>query len=102
MRVPDLIAAGIITPPVEIEVTFKGQRLTAMIGNDGLIHFDGATYGSPSPAAGFARTKVNGPPPDGRAYWQTNGWTFWRFRDSATGNLEPIVRWLDRLKGPSQ
>jgi Restriction Enzyme Adenine Methylase Associated len=99
VRMRDLIAAGVINPPVEIEVTFKGQRLTATIDDDGLIHFDGETYSSPSHAAGIARNKVNGPPSDGRAHWQTNGWTFWRFREPTTGSLEPIARWLEQLKG---
>lgn len=98
VRISDLIAAKIISPPTEIEVVFKRQRMTALIGEDGLIHFDGQTYNSPSLAAGFARNKVNGPPPDGRPYWQTNGWTFWLYRQTATGTLAPITQWLNILK----
>ena len=98
VRMSDLIAAKIISPPTEIEVVFKGQRMTALIGEDGLIHFDGQTCNSPSLAAGFARNKVSGPPPDGRPYWQTNGWTFWRYLETATGTLAPITKWLENLK----
>jgi hypothetical protein len=98
VHMSDLIEAKIIAPPTEIEVVFKGQRLTALIGKDGLIHFDGQTYNSPSLAAGFARNKVSGPPPDGRPYWQTNGWTFWRYRETATGTFAPIAKWLENLK----
>jgi hypothetical protein len=97
VHISDLIEAKIITPPTEIEVVFKGQRMTALIGKDDLIHFDGQTYNSPSHAAGFARNKVSGLPPDGKPYWPTNGWTFWRFRD-ATGTLAPIAQWLETLK----
>lgn len=97
-RMSDLIKAKIITPPTEIEVVFKGQRMTALVEKDGLIYFDGKNYNSPSSAAGFARNKVSGPPPDGRPYWPTNGWTFWKYREPTTGTLAPISQWQDRLK----
>jgi len=83
--------------PREIEVTFKGQRFTATIESDGLIHFDEQTYSSPSHAGGMVRSKVNGPPPDGRLYWSTNGWTFWHYKDLVTGHPQPISKWLERL-----
>ena len=86
-----------IQAPREFEVTFKGQRFAATIESDGLIHFDGQTYSSPSHAGGMVRNKVNGPPPDGRPYWSTNGWTFWHYKDPVTGHPEPISKWLERL-----
>ena len=96
-KVGELISAGVVSAPAEIEVTFKGQRFTATIEADGLIHFDGQTYSSPSHAGGMVRNKVNGPPPDGRPYWSTNGWTFWHYKDPVTGHPEPISKWLERL-----
>ena len=99
VRIRDLITAGLVVPPVEIECTYKGTRLTATIADDGLIHFDGATYGSPAHAGGVAKNKVSGPPPDGKEYWSTGGWGFWRYRDSDTGELEPIAKWREQLKG---
>ena len=96
-KIADLIAAGVITPPVPIEVRFKSQHFSAIIESDGLIHFDGVAYASPSHAGGMVRNRVNGPPPDGRPYWSTNGWTFWRFRSPATGQLEPLSTWLEAL-----
>jgi hypothetical protein len=37
----------------------------------------------------MARKSVIGSSP-GRPYPQTNGWTFWKFQDSATGKLMEI------------
>jgi predicted type IV restriction endonuclease len=93
----ELLATGVVQAPTEIEVTFKGQRFTAMIESDGLIHFDGQAYSSPSHAGGMVRNKVNGIPPDGRPYWSTNGWTFWHYLDPITGHPQPISKWLERL-----
>ncbi len=52
--------------------------------------FDGKTYTALSAAAGMARNAVIGPPPDGRPYWPTNGWSFWKYQDHETGKLEKI------------
>lgn len=46
----------------------------------------------------FVRNKVNAPPPDGRPYWSTNGWTFWHYKDPVTGHPEPISKWLESLR----
>jgi predicted type IV restriction endonuclease len=89
----NLIAAGLIRPPLEIERDYKGKHLVAVIQPDGKIQFGGETYDSLSTAAGMARKTVIGSPP-GRSYPQTNGWTFWQYRDAATG--EP--RELDLLR----
>jgi predicted type IV restriction endonuclease len=96
-KISDLLSAGVIQAPTYIEVTFKNQKFTATIEADGLIHFDGETYSSPSHAGGMVRNKVNGPPPDERPYWSTNGWTFWRFADPDTGQPEAIAKWLEKL-----
>jgi hypothetical protein len=50
-----------------------------------MILFGGARYTSLSVSAERARNIANGKPPDGRPYWQTNGWTLWRYRNSETG-----------------
>ena len=96
-KISELISAGVINAPVEIEVTFKGQRFTATIEADGLIRFDGQVYSSPSHAGGMVRNKVNGAPPDGRPYWSTNGWAFWHHKDPVTGHPQPISKWLQKL-----
>jgi len=84
-----LITAGLIRPPLEIERDYKGKHLAAVIRQDGKVEFSGETYDSLSTAAGIARKTVTGSPP-GTPYPSTNGWTFWQYRDAATGELQPL------------
>ena len=84
----DLIAAGLIEPPSALEKTYKGHRFTARVEADGRVTFDGKTYESLSASAGMARLSIIGAPP-GREYPQTNGWTFWRFKDE-DGHIKPL------------
>jgi predicted type IV restriction endonuclease len=86
---PNLIAAGIVKLPLELERTYKGVKLAAVIERDGTITFGGASYDSLSTAGGVARKSVIGAP-KGRPYPQTNGWTFWQFRDAKTGKLRDM------------
>jgi hypothetical protein len=85
----ELISNGLIKPPFVLEVKYKGQTLFAKILGDATVEFDGESYTSLSVAGGMARVKVSGPPGSGRTYYQTNGWTFWKYRDSK-GILKPI------------
>jgi len=89
VQVSDLIRAGLIVPPLELEKLYKGVRLTAIVQPDGKVAFDGHPYDSLSTAAGMARKSIIGAPP-GRPYPQTNAWTFWKLRDSETGKLVEI------------
>ena len=89
----NLIAAGLINVPLEVERIYKGVKLQATIQPDGRIAFGGQSYDSLSTAGGMARKTVIGCP-EGRPYPQTNGWTFWQFRDPTTGDL----RELDSLR----
>lgn len=88
----DLIDAGLIAPPLELETTYLGATLTAIVNSDASVVFQNQSFESLSVAAGMARKSVKGQPPDGRAYWQTNGWTFWKYRDRATGEWVEIDR----------
>jgi hypothetical protein len=88
VSLPDLIRSGTIRPPLALEVTYKGRRLTAQVEIDGSVTWDGQRFESLSTAAGMARRSVIGSPP-GREYPQTNGWTFWRYRD-AGGQIRPL------------
>lgn len=90
IEVQNLIEAGVIRAPFAIEVKFKKQEFSATIQADGSILFQGKIFDSLSVAAGMARNIANGPPPDGRKYWQTNGWSFWKFRDPTTGKLQAV------------
>jgi hypothetical protein len=80
VTVKDLIEVDLIRPPLELSRTYKGQQLSARIERDGRVSCLGETYESVSVAAGYARRAVIGAK-HGRKYPQTNGWTFWRFRD---------------------
>ena len=86
----DLIKAGLIRAPFEIEVTHRKQRHTATIQDDGTIIFNKEQYASLSLAGGYARNISSGPPSDGRKFYQTNGWTFWKYRNRETGKLEVV------------
>src|SRR5215216_387035 len=102
VQVVDLIQANLIDPPLKLEKEYKGRHLEAEIQQDGTIVFDGETYRSLSLAAAFARKTVIGAPA-GRKYPQTNGWVFWKYRDSETGSLEEIDVIRQRyLTGQSQ
>lgn len=89
----NLIAAGLIRPPLELERDYKGVHLVAVIHQDGMVEFAGEAYNSLSKAAGMARKTALGSPPE-RPYPQTNGWAFWQYRDKETGEL----REMDHLR----
>ncbi len=84
----DLIASDLIKPPLELEKTYKGHHFTARVEADGRVTFDGKSYDSLSTSAGIARMSIIGAPP-GRGHPQTNGWSFWRFRDE-DGGVKPL------------
>ena len=86
VTVANLIEAGIITPPLDIQRKYKGALLKGTIGKDGKVVWDGTPYDSTSTAAGMARKSVIGSPA-GRRYPQTNGWGFWQYQDPDTGRL---------------
>lgn len=86
----ELIDAGLVSPPFELEATWRKQRFTAVVEKDGSVTFQDRPYRSLSVSGGMARNIASGPPPDGRAYYQTNGWTFWKYRDTKTGKLEVV------------
>lgn len=84
-----LIAAGLITAPLEVFRTYKGVKLVATVQPDGRVAFGGQTYDSLSTAGGMARKSVIGAPA-GHSYPQTNGWAFWQFRDPKTSQLRDM------------
>ena len=85
----DLIAAGVLKPPLVLSKHYLGRELRAEVQADGGVSFNGTRYGSPPMAAVKAREEVKGGPPPNRRRWQTNGWTFWLFRDE-DGKLQPL------------
>lgn len=94
VSVNDLIGANLLRPPVAVTQKYLGRVVTAQIETDGRVTFDGRTYDSLSEAAGMARVSVKGAPPPPRRFWQTNGWTFWRYRDE-DGQLRELATLRD-------
>jgi len=80
VSVKDLLDAGILRAPVELEREYKKKRFTAQIEADGSVSWQGKKFESLSTAAGAARASVRGRRPDG-SLPATNGWTFWKTRD---------------------
>ena len=83
-----LINAGLVRVPLDIERHYRGTDLRARIEGADRIVFGGAAYDSLSTAGGMGRKTVVGETP-GRAYPQTNGWTFWQYR-AGDGTLHPL------------
>jgi hypothetical protein len=71
----DLIAARVLTAPLELFRKYKGLFLKAQLRADGAVEFQGAVYSSCSTAADMARASVVG------RRMNTNGWVFWQYRD---------------------
>ena len=91
----DLIAAKFIRPPIDLTKRYRGEWVSARVEADGQVSFGGQRYTSLSIAAAMARVAVAGPF-EGREYPQTNGWTFWQFRDE-DGELREIDVLRQRL-----
>lgn len=89
VEVKDLIEAGMLRPPIQLEKDYKGHHLIATILEDGQIDFGGDVYNSLSISAAMARKTIVGAPP-GREYPQTNGWEFWKIKNPDTGKIEEI------------
>jgi Restriction Enzyme Adenine Methylase Associated/Type I restriction enzyme R protein N terminus (HSDR_N) len=89
VQLADLIEASIVQPPLPLEKMYKGVHLEAVIEADGRVRVAGERFDSLSTAAGMARKSVIGAPP-GRLYPQTNGWTFWSYRDATSGDLRAV------------
>jgi predicted type IV restriction endonuclease len=75
VKLSDLIAAGLLRPPLGLFRQYKGTRLEATLLPDGRVEFQGAQYKSCSTAAEAARGSVTG------RRMNTNGWSFWQFHD---------------------
>ena len=99
VNLADVIAGGLIRIPFEIEHRYLRVELRARIEGAGRIIFDGHPYDSLSTAGGIARRSVKGATA-GRAYPQTNGWTFWEYRrpDGTLAVLDDLRRELFERK----
>jgi hypothetical protein len=77
----DLIALGVLMPPLKLFRKYKGQMVEAELQPDGHVFFQGVSYASCSQAGEVARASVTG------QKMNTNGWTFWQYRDAAGKRL---------------
>ena len=68
----DLIAAGVLKPPVQLMRTYKGKELGATILPTGKVRVGKDEFDTPSSAAVAAIAQMTGKEP------QTNGWDFWQ------------------------
>jgi hypothetical protein len=71
----DLIAAGLLAPPVRLFREYKGRDLESTLLVDGSVEFQGSKFDSCSSAAEEARGTVTG------RRMNTNGWRFWQYLD---------------------
>jgi hypothetical protein len=116
----DLIANGVIRPPLEIFAKYYGVALSARIEADGTVSFEGERHASLTAAANAARRKVlddrakgggkrtggggrvaradesRRKPPADPAAVATNGWAFWNFasedgKETSVGELRQAI-----------
>jgi hypothetical protein len=94
-----LLEAGLLRLPVEVEHRYRGTDLIARIEGPSQVVFAGQVYDSLSTAGGIARRSVAGAP-TGRPYPQTNGWTFWQYHraDGSLAYLDELRRHLYERK----
>ncbi len=92
VTLPQVIAAGFLKPPLNLEAHHNGTRLTAVIQADGSVLFDGRPFPSPSSAGSAATGELACP-----------GWAFWKICDPETGEREPLNEfrqlYLDNIGG---
>ncbi len=77
----DLIAAGILTPPLKLFRKYKGKRLEATLLAGGAVEFQGQRYNTCSGAPEAARATVSG------QRMNTNGWVFWQYEGAGGKKL---------------
>ncbi|MEZ5976751.1 MAG: type I restriction enzyme HsdR N-terminal domain-containing protein [Planctomycetota bacterium] len=90
--IADLIGAGLLAPGTELFKQYRKTDLRARVKSDGSIEFNGTNYASPSQAGNHARASVKSFGKGGKLP-ATNGWVFWRLRDSDGTEIElDVVR----------
>jgi hypothetical protein len=98
VRLMDLIHAGIIRPPLDIEADYtpeennpsgKSFHVSAIIQRDGNVRVKDRVYGSVSMAAAMAQQPFH-TKPGGLIKHEINGWVFWSFRDPQTDRLHKL------------
>lgn len=78
----DVLASGVLTAPLKLFRRYKGTDFEAKLQSDGKVQFQGVEYDSCSTAAENARSTITG------RKMNTNGWSFWQYRDGAGAKRE--------------
>jgi hypothetical protein len=98
----EIVAEGLLRPPVHLMAQYRGRSLRATVQIDGSILLDGVPCASPSTAARLARKPFQEESVKGRRPPSTNGWTFWKLQDPASNEMVPLdtlrVRYVQRKK----
>ena len=84
VKLADVIAAGLLTPPLKLFRNYKGQRMEATLLSDGTVDFQGKVFRTCSTAAEVARSTVTG------RKMNTNGWSFWQYT-AGEGNARELT-----------
>jgi hypothetical protein len=94
----DVIAAGLLMPPLPLFRRYKGAKLEASLLPDARVEFKGTVYDTCSAAAEMARGSITG------RRMNTNGWTFWQYKgqDGRTHTLDEPRQHLLRVKGTAK
>jgi hypothetical protein len=74
-KLSEIIAAGLLSPPVKLFRKYKGKVVEATVMDDGTVEFQGTSCKTSSRAAEAALISVTG-----RAV-NINGWKFWQYVD---------------------
>jgi hypothetical protein len=88
----DLIAAGLLAPPMALFRSYKGKTVQAVLLADGAVEYQGQRYGTCSAAGEAARMSVTG------ERQNTNGWTFWQYQ-TADGKTRTLADARQQLGG---
>ena len=84
VKLIEVIAAGILSPPVRLFRKYKGKVLEATLMEDGTVDFLGTRHGTCSLAADMARSSITGRP------MNTNGWEFWQYDEKNGGATQTL------------
>jgi hypothetical protein len=87
----ELIQAKYLPTPLRLFRKYKGNVLEATLHSDGSVEFQAKRYPTCSTAAEIARGTVTG------RRMNTNGWSFWQYRDGQGKALELIKACLRYL-----
>jgi Restriction Enzyme Adenine Methylase Associated len=80
----DIIAAGLLSPPLALFRKYRGTKLTAQLLPNGKVEYHGHTYDSCSTPAELARGTITG------RRMNTNGWSFWQLT-AADGKVATLL-----------